>query len=75
MSRIEGDSNLKIEKALSNEFVYFTLNTQDEKLKDIRVREAMACALDMQAIVNVAFGADAAIACRSSCVNITIISF
>ncbi len=65
MSRIEGDSNLKIEKALSNEFVYFTLNTQDEKLKDIRVREAMACALDMQAIVNVAFGADAAIVADS----------
>lgn len=65
MSRIENDDNLKIEKALSNEFVYFTLNTQDEKLKDIRVREALACALDMQAIVNVAYGADAAIVADS----------
>lgn len=65
MSRIENDANLKIEKALSNEFVYFTLNTQDEKLQDIRVREALACALDMQAIVNVAYGADAAIVADS----------
>lgn len=60
IDRIENDSRLKIEKALSNEFVYFTLNTQDEKLKDPRVREALACALDMEAIVNTAFGEGAA---------------
>lgn len=65
MNRIEDNSELKIEKALSNEFVYFTLNTQDEMLKDIRIREAMACALDMTSIVNIAYGADAAVVADS----------
>ena len=44
--------NLATETAPSSVVVYMNFNTQDSLLKDRRVRQAIACAMDRQAIVD-----------------------
>jgi peptide/nickel transport system substrate-binding protein len=44
--------NLKVESGPSSAVVYVTFNVADPLLKDKRVRQAVACALDRQAIVD-----------------------
>ena len=44
--------NLKVESGAGSPVVYMTFNITDPLLKDKRVRQAVACAIDRQAIVN-----------------------
>jgi peptide/nickel transport system substrate-binding protein len=44
--------NLKVESGPSSAVVYMTFNVTDPLLKDKRVRQAVACAIDRQAIVD-----------------------
>jgi peptide/nickel transport system substrate-binding protein len=44
--------NLKVESGPGSPVVYMTFNVTDPLLKDERVREAVACAIDRQAIVD-----------------------
>jgi peptide/nickel transport system substrate-binding protein len=49
---LEGEPNLKVESGVGSPVVYVTFNVTDPLLKDKRVRQAVACAIDRQAIVN-----------------------
>ena len=49
---LESRPNLKVESGPGSPVVYMTFNMTDPLLKDRRVRQAVACAIDRQAIVN-----------------------
>ena len=49
---LESVPNLKVESGPGSPVVYMTFNVTDPLLKDERVRQAVACAIDRQAIVN-----------------------
>jgi peptide/nickel transport system substrate-binding protein len=49
---LEGEPNLKVESGGGSPVVYVTFNVTDRLLKDKRVRQAVACAIDRQAIVD-----------------------
>jgi peptide/nickel transport system substrate-binding protein len=49
---LESAPNLKVESGAGSPVVYVTFNVTDPLLKDKRVRQAVACAMDRQAIVN-----------------------
>jgi peptide/nickel transport system substrate-binding protein len=49
---LEAEPNLKVESGAGSPVVYVTLNVTDMVLKDMRVRQAVACAIDRQAIVD-----------------------
>lgn len=48
---LEQAPNLEVEKAASSIAIYMTMNVQDPVLKDKRVRQAMAMAMDKPAII------------------------
>ena len=49
---LEAEPNLKVESGGGSPVVYVTFNVTDRLLKDKRVRQAVACAIDRQAIVD-----------------------
>ncbi|NYF89861.1 ABC transporter substrate-binding protein [Tunturiibacter empetritectus] len=49
---LESVPNLKVESGTGSPVVYVTFNVTDPLLKDMRVRQAIACAMDRQAIVD-----------------------
>ncbi|MEO6806529.1 MAG: ABC transporter substrate-binding protein [Edaphobacter sp.] len=49
---LESRPNLKVESGPGSPVVYVTFNVTDPLLKDKRVRQAIACAIDRQAIVD-----------------------
>jgi peptide/nickel transport system substrate-binding protein len=49
---LESAPNLKVESGPSSVVIYTNFNVNDPVLKDKRVRQAVACAMDRQAIVN-----------------------
>jgi peptide/nickel transport system substrate-binding protein len=49
---LESAPNLKVESDTGSMVVYVTFNVTDHVLKDKRVRQAVACAMDRQAIVD-----------------------
>jgi peptide/nickel transport system substrate-binding protein len=49
---LESVPNLKVESGTGSPVVYVTFNVTDPLLKDKRVRQAIACAIDRQAIVD-----------------------
>jgi peptide/nickel transport system substrate-binding protein len=49
---LESAPNLKVESGDGSPVVYITFNVTDPLLKDKRVRQAVACAIDRQAIVD-----------------------
>jgi peptide/nickel transport system substrate-binding protein len=49
---LEAEPNLKVEAGAGSPVVYVTFNVTDKLLKDKRVRQAVACAIDRQAIVD-----------------------
>jgi peptide/nickel transport system substrate-binding protein len=49
---LESAPNLKVESGPSSAVVYVTFNVTDPLLQDKRVRQAVACAIDRQAIVD-----------------------
>jgi peptide/nickel transport system substrate-binding protein len=49
---LEAEPNLKVESGAGSPVVYVTFNVTDNMLKDKRVRQAVACAIDRQAIVD-----------------------
>ena len=49
---LESVPNLKVESGPGSPVVYMTFNVTDPLLKDERVRQAVACAIDRQAIVD-----------------------
>jgi peptide/nickel transport system substrate-binding protein len=49
---LERAANLQVESGVGSPVVYVTFNVTDPLLKDKRVRQAVACAIDRQAIVN-----------------------
>ncbi|MCU1223007.1 MAG: extracellular solute-binding protein family 5 [Edaphobacter sp.] len=49
---LESAQNLKIESPAGSPVVYVNFNVNDPTLRDKRVRQAVACAMDRQAIVN-----------------------
>jgi peptide/nickel transport system substrate-binding protein len=49
---LEAAPNLKVESGAGSPVVYVTFNVTDRLLKDKRVRQAVACAIDRQAIVD-----------------------
>jgi peptide/nickel transport system substrate-binding protein len=49
---LEAEPNLKVESGAGSAVVYVTFNVTDPVLKDKRVRQAVACAIDRQAIVD-----------------------
>jgi peptide/nickel transport system substrate-binding protein len=49
---LEAEPNLKVESGVGSPVVYVTFNVTDKLLKDKRVRQAVACAIDRQAIVD-----------------------
>ncbi|HWZ00802.1 MAG TPA: ABC transporter substrate-binding protein [Edaphobacter sp.] len=49
---LEAEPNLKVESGAGSPVVYVTFNVTDAQLKDKRVRHAVACAMDRQAIVD-----------------------
>jgi peptide/nickel transport system substrate-binding protein len=49
---LESVPNLKVESGPSSAVIYMTFNVTDPLLKDKRVRQAVACAIDRQAIVD-----------------------
>ncbi|MGD0446486.1 MAG: ABC transporter substrate-binding protein [Edaphobacter sp.] len=49
---LEQEPNLKVESGPGSPVVYVTFNVTDPLLKDKRVRQAVACAIDRQAIVD-----------------------
>jgi peptide/nickel transport system substrate-binding protein len=49
---LESAPNLKVESGPSSAVVYVTFNITDNLLKDKRMRQAVACAIDRQAIVD-----------------------
>jgi peptide/nickel transport system substrate-binding protein len=49
---LEAEPNLKVESGAGSPVVYVTFNVTNPLLKDKRVRQAVACAIDRQAIVD-----------------------
>jgi peptide/nickel transport system substrate-binding protein len=49
---LEAEPNLKVESGAGSPVIYVTFNVTDLLLKDKRVRQAVACAIDRQAIVD-----------------------
>ena len=49
---LEQEANLKVESGVGSPVVYVTFNVTDTLLKNKRVRQAVACAIDRQAIVD-----------------------
>jgi peptide/nickel transport system substrate-binding protein len=49
---LEAESNLKVESGAGSPVIYVTFNVTDTLLKDKRVRQAVSCAIDRQAIVD-----------------------
>src|SRR5216684_1809620 len=49
---LEAEPNLKVESGAGSPVVYVTFNVTDPVLKDKRVRQAVASAIDRQAIVD-----------------------
>jgi peptide/nickel transport system substrate-binding protein len=49
---LESAPNLKVESGVGSPVVYITFNVTDPLLKDKRVRQAVACAIDRHAIVD-----------------------
>ncbi len=49
---LESRPHLRVESGAGSPVVYLTFNVTDPLLKDRRVRQAVACAMDRQAIVN-----------------------
>jgi peptide/nickel transport system substrate-binding protein len=49
---LEAEPNLKVESGPGSPVVYVTFNVTDPVLKDKKVRQAVACAIDRQAIVD-----------------------
>jgi peptide/nickel transport system substrate-binding protein len=49
---LEAEPNLKVESGVGSPVVYVTFNVTDALLKDRRVRQAVACAIDRHAIVD-----------------------
>jgi peptide/nickel transport system substrate-binding protein len=49
---LEAEPNLKVESGAGSPVVYVTFNVTDTVLKDKRVRQAVACAMDRQPIVD-----------------------
>jgi peptide/nickel transport system substrate-binding protein len=49
---LESAANLQVESGAGSPVVYLTFNVADPLLKDKRVRQAVACAIDRQAIVD-----------------------
>jgi peptide/nickel transport system substrate-binding protein len=49
---LEAEPNLKVESGAGSPVVYVTFNVTDPLLKDKRVRQAVACAIDRQPIVD-----------------------
>jgi peptide/nickel transport system substrate-binding protein len=49
---LEHAPNLKVERTAGSPVIYVTFNVTDPLLKDKRVRQAVACAMDRQAIVD-----------------------
>jgi peptide/nickel transport system substrate-binding protein len=49
---LESAANLQVESGVGSPVVYVTFNVTDPLLKDKRVRQAVACAIDRQAIVD-----------------------
>jgi peptide/nickel transport system substrate-binding protein len=49
---LESRPNLKVESGAGSPVIYVTFNVTDEVLKNKRVRQAVACAIDRQAIVD-----------------------
>ncbi len=49
---LESAPNLQVESGVGSPVVYVTFNVTDPLLKDKRVRQAVACAIDRQAIVD-----------------------
>ena len=54
--QLEREPNLKVETGQGSPVFYLTFNVTDPLLKDKRVRQAMACAIDRQAIVDAICG-------------------
>jgi peptide/nickel transport system substrate-binding protein len=50
--QLESAPNLKVESGAGSPVVYVTFNVTDPLLRDKRVRQAVACAIDRQAIVD-----------------------
>jgi peptide/nickel transport system substrate-binding protein len=59
---LEAEPDLKVESSAGSPVVYVTFNVTDPLLKDKRVRQAMACAMDRQPIVNAIWRAQARLA-------------
>lgn len=51
-SRVEKDDNLQLFKGASQSVAYLTINSQNEKFADKKVRQAIRYAIDQQAIVD-----------------------
>jgi peptide/nickel transport system substrate-binding protein len=49
---LESRPNLKVESGVGSPVIYVTFNVTEEVLKNKRVRQAVACAIDRQAIVD-----------------------
>ena len=56
------EPGLKVESAASSRVIYTNFNVNDPVLKDRRVRQAVACAMDRQAIVNAIWRGQAEVA-------------
>lgn len=59
---LERDPSLKIESGPNSAVMYMTFNVTDPLLRDKRVRQAIACALDRQAIVDAIWRGQAVLA-------------
>jgi peptide/nickel transport system substrate-binding protein len=59
---LEQAPNLKVESGAGSPVVYVTFNVTDPLLKDKRVRQAVACAMDRQAIVDAIWRGQATLA-------------
>ena len=56
VNTLQRDSHLKIQREPGTGLVYLAFNLRDPILKDVRVREAIAYAIDRQPILNYLFG-------------------
>ena len=62
IKRIEENEKLKIVSGTGLKYTYITLNMRDPVFEDARIREAIACALDIEAIVNNVYKGTASVA-------------
>lgn len=54
--RIKGTNGLEVLSGPSYRYITITFNMQDKILKDVKVREALACAIDVDSIVKAIYG-------------------